>query len=444
MQPVNDDMDELFRRAAEDYPLKTDSADWNAMVKKLSSGNPAPDNQSEKNKNYKHLLWLLLLLPLGWVYNNYVSNNNNNKSAGTSSKNIADRNLVQPSLPGKINSTSNTAQVVTVPSKNSSALINSTLNIPQAVTVPSKNYSALNNSSPFQRKTRGKLNSIITGNTSTLIIPGNPSSITTAAEVSDKKENVIIPGVSNDKNISTGSNQDKTETTVIKLNDDKKTGDATVKNKDKEITKSAQKKIRKPQERGLYAGIIISPDISTVKLQSVKNVGVNMGILAGYRLSKKISLESGVLWDKKYYYSDGKYFDTKRVYTNANTKIKNVDGVCNMIEVPLTVKYNLTSGKTNFSASAGFSSYFMKKEKYDYAISYNNGQPYQHSATYNNSSTNILAVANFSVGYNRELKQNITLRIEPYVKIPLKGVGMGSLPITSTGLNIGLTKKLSR
>ncbi len=45
MQDVNDDMD-LFRRAAENYPLNTDSADFNEVLKKLpaeqSKTNPPP------------------------------------------------------------------------------------------------------------------------------------------------------------------------------------------------------------------------------------------------------------------------------------------------------------------------------------------------------------------------------------------------------------------
>ena len=85
----------------------------------------------------------------------------------------------------------------------------------------------------------------------------------------------------------------------------------------------------------------------------------------------------------------------------------------------------------------------MKKEKYDYQV-VNNGQQYRYSSTYKNASTNFLAVANFAVGYNKTLKKNISLRLEPYIKIPLKGIGFGSLPIMSTGLNIGVTKKISR
>ncbi len=49
---------------------------------------------------------------------------------------------------------------------------------------------------------------------------------------------------------------------------------------------------------------------------------------------------------------------------------------------------------------------------------------------------------NVSVGYNRTLNKVGTLRIEPYLKIPIKGIGIGNLPITSTGLNIGITKKI--
>ncbi len=128
-----------------------------------------------------------------------------------------------------------------------------------------------------------------------------------------------------------------------------------------------------------------------------------MGLLVGFRLNKKFSVESGVFWDKKYYYTDGKFFSTKRVYSNTPAKIKNVDGLCYMTEIPLMVKYNFQpSGKTNFSTSAGVSSYIMKKEIYDYAVD-NNGQFYQHSSTYNTHSTNLLAVANFAIGYNREL-----------------------------------------
>jgi hypothetical protein len=226
-----------------------------------------------------------------------------------------------------------------------------------------------------------------------------------------------------------------------KLTENKKTGDLNI---EKQTTKTPVKKARKQSEHGLYVGLIVSPDISTIKFQSIKNIGVSAGVLVGYQINKTISIESGVLWSIKNYYSEGKYFSVKNIYLPAGASIKKVSGECNMIEVPLVAKYNFrSSGKSNFSASAGISSYFMKKEDYNYQVD-RNGLQYPYSTSYKNTSTDVFAVANFAAGYNRQVKKNIKLRIEPYVKIPLQGVGIGSLPIMSTGLNIGVTKKISR
>jgi hypothetical protein len=165
-------------------------------------------------------------------------------------------------------------------------------------------------------------------------------------------------------------------------------------------------------------------------------------LLIGYRFNKKISVESGLAWNKKYYYSDGGYFNTKNIVLPANAKIINLDGVCKMIEVPVTIKYDFKSSvKTNLSVSGGVSSYFMKSENYNYNIEHT-GVQYPRSATYKNSSTNLLAVATIGFGYNRNLGKKTTLRLEPYIKIPLTGVGIGKLPIMSSGMNIGITKKL--
>lgn len=418
MQQVNDDMDELFRRAAEGYPLNTDGADWNAVGKKLSAQKSVADNTTAKNKNYKYLLWLLLLLPLGLMYKNYISDNKDTHS-DTILKNSLNKNLTDEPLSKNIDSKSNDAKLFTVAPNKSLAVINS---------------------SGIKRKDKVKLNSNSKENDDPVFIPDKQSLIVDpVAELSYKKKSEFISEQDNKKNIAGNNN----EIQPVKLNDNKKDEDSLFKNNIQEITESLQKKNRKQKEHGLYAGIVFSPDISTVKFQSIKKIGVSMGVLVGYQINKRISVESGVSWSIKNYYTDGKYFSTTRVYTNSTAKIKKVDGVCNMIEIPLTIKYNLTTGKTNFSTSAGLSSYLIKNEKYNYTIN-NSGQQYQHSATYSNSSTVLLAVANFSVGYNKALKKNISLRIEPYIKIPLKGMGIGSLPIMSTGFNIGITKKITR
>jgi len=52
------------------------------------------------------------------------------------------------------------------------------------------------------------------------------------------------------------------------------------------------------------------------------------------------------------------------------------------------------------------------------------------------------SVVNLSVGFEQKIGRIGNLRLEPYLRIPLKGMGTGSLPIMSAGLNIGITRRI--
>jgi hypothetical protein len=192
----------------------------------------------------------------------------------------------------------------------------------------------------------------------------------------------------------------------------------------------------------LYAGIVGNADISTVKFQSTKTPGLGAGILAGYQLTKRLSVESGLSYQKKFYYTDAKYYNPKKVYTSPSRKLLYVNGNCSMLELPLNLKYNFkTSAKQAWFVVSGFSSYFMKAEDYDYTYESNGQLTYWHM-NYKNSSSSWFTVINANVGYERKAGKTGTLRIEPYLKLPVKGYGWGRLPIMSTGLNLGYTKKI--
>ncbi|MEO6329450.1 MAG: hypothetical protein ABIO55_10970, partial [Ginsengibacter sp.] len=135
-------------------------------------------------------------------------------------------------------------------------------------------------------------------------------------------------------------------------------------------------------------------------------------------------------------------FSTKQVYIPSYTKIEDLDGYCNMTELPLNLKYDFkTNKKISWFALIGSSSYFMKKEFYKYRyLGY--GRLMEKELSYKNSSTRWASVINFGAGYSRKAGKTGTLRIEPYIKIPIKSVGIGSMPITSSGVNLGFTKNL--
>jgi hypothetical protein len=84
----------------------------------------------------------------------------------------------------------------------------------------------------------------------------------------------------------------------------------------------------------------------------------------------------------------------------------------------------------------------MRSENYDYEYLQNN-QPGGHNyLSYKNATKDWLSVANFSLGYTHKLGSMGSIRVEPYLKVPIKNIGVGNMPITSTGLNIGFIKKL--
>ena len=67
-----------------------------------------------------------------------------------------------------------------------------------------------------------------------------------------------------------------------------------------------------------------------------------------------------------------------------------------------------------------------------------NGTKENITGLYRNSSRYFAATIDISLGYEHTIgNHNNKIRIEPYVQIPLKGIGVGTLPVLGTGLHIG-------
>jgi len=202
--------------------------------------------------------------------------------------------------------------------------------------------------------------------------------------------------------------------------------------------KNVQAKNKK--ESFFYAGLIVAPDLSTVKMQSVKGVGTTFGVLLGYQFNRRWAVETGAYLDHKKYYTDGEYFKQKN--TNPSYKLLNVDGYCNMWEIPINVRYNLSSGPTTkWFAAAGVSTYLMTRENYISKIQ-TGTWTYDSPWDIKKPSQYWFSVVNLSVGFEQKIGRIGNLRLEPYLRIPLKGMGTGSLPIMSAGLNIGITRRI--
>ena len=204
----------------------------------------------------------------------------------------------------------------------------------------------------------------------------------------------------------------------------------------------ARKKDKQAMAKHFYAGILGSPDISTVKMQSVKGTGSTFGLLLGYSFNRRWSIETGIYADKKHYYTDGEYFNTKNVYTQPSWKLVNANGVCYMWEIPLNVRYNFNPGaKTAWFATTGLSTYLMSEEKYVYGWE-SGTSAWNGKADITTPSQYPFSVLNLSGGFEQRLGKVGNLRLEPFLRIPLTGMGTGKLPIMSAGVNIGITHQL--
>lgn len=478
MLQVNDDMnDELFRRAAESYPLNTDNPGWDAVLNKMkadtSSAETEPIAKKRKN-NYRFLLLLLLLIPFAIFENKRsfmsegpgIKNNDTKEITGqTSTTGILNKEVTQQQTnseaikPGTINST----ESVTV---QGNVLKNNTAGPVTNITSDNNIVVASANKHAFSSKKRSRVNiknaQPEEEDEITVRYPvsagkhKDKKAVNPATDISanTKKETAVSITEPESKNevIETAKKTEPSETPAGKepapVDSAKNiTPDTKTKQAEKEIAKKVDEKNTtkddkktKKHTKHFYAGLVVAPDLSTIKLQSLKKVGLNYGFLIGYRFTKRLSIEAGLLQDRKYYSTDGKYFSTKNLTMSYNYTIEYVDGVCKMLELPVNVTYTFSKKpRSSWFGSVGVSSYFMQHESYIYDVSYN-GYRYPKSYDYDNKSTSFLALVNISAGYTYKLGKIGDLRFEPYIKLPVNKIGTGELPIQSAGIFIGFTK----
>lgn len=432
MQDVNDDMDELFRRAANNYPLNTNGADWskiaaalNRFVDKEVEEDTAGDPVNSANR-YLDILLLFMLLAIPLICVDYISQNHfishaaraiNVDTIHTSSSDNYENNL---KLTGKPSVLSFYKRI------RNNNLVSKSINIKLVRNANPKTYDkALPGTASDKAMSKGVVS----------ITPASPNQNENRT-LNKRNSAETTPNDS----INAKANNVAANTPPIKGdNTSKNNGDTGVRS----TTSSNEKEIMiKRKKNALYVGILAGPDISTVKFQSINKAGFSAGLTIDYTLGKKLTLGTGLLWDKKFYYTEGKYFNPKNLSIPSFISIDDVDGICNMIEWPVNLSYKIQSfHKSSLSGNAGISSYFMKRENYSYTYQ-RNGVENEWMLSYKNSSHNLFSVINAGVSYERNLSKTVLLKIQPYVKIPISGVGMGRLPIASSGVYFVVAKKI--
>jgi hypothetical protein len=208
--------------------------------------------------------------------------------------------------------------------------------------------------------------------------------------------------------------------------------------KTEEAVPASVTRVSSSRGKGFSYAIVAGVDKSTVKFRYGNDPGVNLGLMGGYHFNNRWSVHTGLIYTQKNYKVAGKDFTAPKGSWISYYKLESITGYCRMWELPLQVRYTMgkTESKSSFF-SVGLSSYFMTKESYDYFYYYNN-QPVTRNNTLDSDDQHILSIAHFSVGFENKISKKWALQVEPYAKIPMGGVGFGSIRLSSFGLNFSL------
>lgn len=203
----------------------------------------------------------------------------------------------------------------------------------------------------------------------------------------------------------------------------------------KRLTTLPKKKFIQKFEIGVLAGL----DLSNVKFSNAGKGGLNLGLQVGYRFSNRWSVNSGIVYNKKNYKALAKDFAKRGPF---RYPIYNINGNCSMLDIPVNVRYDFSvSTKRRYFVSTGLSTYLMDKEYYDYNY-YSNGQERKDDWSTSKNTSYLFSILNISAGMERPLGKHFAIQAEPYLKLPLKGVGYGDLQLNSYGINLSLKYKL--
>lgn len=192
----------------------------------------------------------------------------------------------------------------------------------------------------------------------------------------------------------------------------------------------------KANSRGRLAfSVIAAPDISSSQANLAQKVSTNLGLLATYSLSGKFSLTTGVVYARKLYDYSGA---SVAAYGNPG-KTMETYADCKVLDIPLNLNYRLyQKGLNAISFNTGLSSYIMLNEKYKYVSNDDLGNTNSSVLEIVNQNQHFLGVANIAVSFSRRINNQVSVGIQPFVKIPLTGIGYHDTKLRSTGIAFSL------
>ena len=444
----NDNFDDFIRRSVEGPDIPFDPKAWQAMEQKLDAA-AGGDNSAGKGgfpgKRIAGLVVAIFLLSgLSWFIFSGESISAGNKNLNESSGGLSQEQAAEENnLPEKLNNTGDGEEVSFVKEKTRQPSLapDNSLTKQEEQTVRKSISSEQQQEQQEQQKNKASDRTKETAIGSLNSEEPLPLNVVQRSKTEAVEENALVgakaaPSANDQKLIQKRSwipfSGEQPDLPAI----------ATFRQKKKE-REEAVALPRKTRERPLSVSFSLAPDFSGTPQAGSRKMGAGMGLHLEYRIWQGFSVVSGVFYSQKNYLADNSLSLYGDYGGYQPPEPEYIDASCGVVEIPLNLRFYALDGyRHKLFLSAGLSSYFMRSE--DYTLVYNSGYYKDYTYEVRNENRHLFAIYNISAGYQRRLTGRWALELEPFLKIPAQGVGIGSVKLNSMGAFVHLKYNIGK
>ena len=433
---LDDENDKRIKDAADHYHPEYDDIAWQKMEQLLDEHLPVEKERKRIFFLIPLVLFIGCILLLIGLYNwknnpsqNGLSKNKREKATVTNPPDDSKKVTGQTSLESKKNVTTIAKEKKGIEKNNINSVrpnsvntqpVSSSVNDQNGTTVAASDHSlSKKQNHEMKHQTNGKTN-----NTNEINHEENSIS---KNNIQENKSNVLNPDEKENK-----SEVEKSASQKELIAQDHIT--KTEKVASKEISKKT-KETSRGFANNFGVSISAGPDISGVRKNKAGKLTLAYGAGLSYAISKKLNLRTGFYVSKKIYSVNPEDYKMPPGSVVNYEHLENVDANCKVYEIPLKLDFNFGKTKNHsWFVSGGVSSYLMKKENYEYYFKTPTGQTYDKDWSISNKNKHFFSVLAISGGYQYSLNKQFSIIAEPYVNMPLTGIGAGKVKLNSGGI----------
>jgi len=466
-------MDHIIRDAAENHhPAYNDKA-WEKMEAMLDKQLP----QKKDRRKYIFFLLFFLLLGGGVLYSVYQANEGKAKTSGsiagnktgekTGSPDVKNppvqqsdlqHNASTPADAGNASKTNAASQVVPDPvsrnpgETNLQPQVNSNESFVKnkRITQPGKTRSKMRITNPGVTEDGVAVADNKKGNRKNAARKNshgkNKVAIQAATPDTEEKDDLTITpveaakeAIKKDEKADQQVKEEQKKDERVKITEEKEKKKEVAVTENKPASSPDKKKSKKNIAGNFGITVSAGPDMSFVSLNKLGKVTLMYGAGLSYDFGKRVTVRAGFYASKKVYDANPDQYHTPG---GNYPYLYNVAAACKVYEIPLSVSYNFAQRKNHsWFGNVGLSSFLMKTEDYNYQYKTPAGQYYNYALAVKDQNKHYFSVLTLSAGYKYKLSRRISLQAEPYVKLPLGGVGAGKVKLNSSGILFTATIK---